>query len=130
LRDAGIGPGDRVAFLAKNSLELFEVLFGASKLNAPLVVLNWRLTADDVAYIMNDSAARVLIVGAEFAAMVDEVRGELRSDLLILVLESENSYPAWRDRYSSAAIEMPSAPDDVALQLYTSGTTGSPKGCR
>jgi acyl-CoA synthetase (AMP-forming)/AMP-acid ligase II len=128
LRDAGIGPGDRVAFLAKNSLELFEVLFGASKVNAPLVVLNWRLTAHDVAYIMNDSAARVLIAGAEFAAMVDEVRGELRSDLLILVLESENSYPAWRDRYSPAAIDMPSAPGDVALQLYTSGTTGSPKG--
>jgi acyl-CoA synthetase (AMP-forming)/AMP-acid ligase II len=127
-RDAGVEAGDRVAFLSKNTLELFEVLFGASKLNAPLVVLNWRLTARDVAYIMNDSQARVLIVGADFADMVDGIRDQLRSDLLVLVLGRQDSYPAWRDRYGTESIGVPSAPGDVALQLYTSGTTGTPKG--
>jgi acyl-CoA synthetase (AMP-forming)/AMP-acid ligase II len=128
LRDAGVAAGDRVAFLAKNSLELFEVLFGASKLNAPLVVLNWRLTVHDVAHIMGDSQARALIVGAEFAGLVEEVRPQLRPDLLVLVLDDPESYPAWRDRCSTDSVTTPSAPDDVALQLYTSGTTGSPKG--
>jgi acyl-CoA synthetase (AMP-forming)/AMP-acid ligase II len=128
LRDAGVAAGDRVAFLAKNSLELFEVLFGASKLNAPLVVLNWRLTGRDIAYIMDDSQARALIVGAEFADLVDEIRPLLRPDLLVLVVEDPNSYPAWRDRCSTDPISTPIGPDDVALQLYTSGTTGSPKG--
>jgi acyl-CoA synthetase (AMP-forming)/AMP-acid ligase II len=128
LRDAGVEAGDRVAFLSKNSLELFEVLFGASKLNAPLVVLNWRLTAGDVAYIMNDCQARVLIVGADFADLVADVRDQLRADLLVLVVEYQDSYPAWRDRYAVESIDVPSEPSDVAMQLYTSGTTGFPKG--
>jgi acyl-CoA synthetase (AMP-forming)/AMP-acid ligase II len=132
LRATGVAAGDRVAYWAKNTPEFFEILFGASRLNAPLVVLNWRLAPREVAYILNDCRARVLVLGAGFTGMLDEIRADLRPDLLVLVLDGDHdgdvAYARWRDGQPADEIGNPSEPGDVALQLYTSGTTGRPKG--
>jgi acyl-CoA synthetase (AMP-forming)/AMP-acid ligase II len=122
----GIDAGDRVAYWARNAPEFFELLFGAAHRNAPLVVLNWRLAAREVAYILDDCRARVLVVGADFVPLLEEIRDQLHPDLLVLVLEE--SYPRWRDRRPADADPVSCDEHDVALQLYTSGTTGRPKG--
>src|ERR1700694_1552016 len=62
----GVGRQDRVAFLDKNGPEYFEVAFGGAKINAVLVAVNWRLAAPEMAWIINDAEARVLVVGTEF----------------------------------------------------------------
>src|SRR4051794_26680176 len=66
LQAEGVGPEDRVAFLDKNTIEYFELLLGAGKLNAVMVAVNWRLAAPEVAYIVNDAEAKVFVVGRAF----------------------------------------------------------------
>ena len=74
----GVGVQDHVAFLDKNSPEHLEVVFGAAKLNAVSVAVNWRLAPPEVAYIVNDADAKVLVVGADFTSVLDAIAGELR----------------------------------------------------
>jgi acyl-CoA synthetase (AMP-forming)/AMP-acid ligase II len=62
----GVGPHERVAYIDKNSVEFFEVLFGVAKMNAVNVAVNWRLSPPEMAHIVNDAEAKVLFVGDEF----------------------------------------------------------------
>jgi long-chain acyl-CoA synthetase len=132
LAAAGIGPGDRIAFLDKNGLAYFDVLFGAAKLNAVTVAVNWRLAAPEMAQIIGDAGASVLFVSRDFVGALGEVEGDIPSVRQVIVVDGDAApYPsleAWIDGVSGAdpAIEPDGA--DVALQLYTSGTTGLPKG--
>ena len=71
LAAAGVGPEDRVAFIDKNGYEYFEVLFGAAKLNAVTVNVNWRLAPPEVAWIVDNAEAKVFFFGKEFADTVD-----------------------------------------------------------
>jgi len=131
LRATGVGPQDRVAFLDKNGLEYFEVLFGGAKLNAVNVAVNWRLAAGEIRDIVNDAQAKVLIVGAEFARELDAIAGELETVKHVVVIGAHpryESYVGWVARHPADDPAAPSADDDVAMQLYTSGTTGRPKG--
>src|SRR4051794_6579719 len=77
LQADGIGPEDRVAFLDKNTIEYFELLFGGGKLNAVMVAVNWRLAAPEVAQIVNDAQAKVLVVGEEFVPVLEDIESEL-----------------------------------------------------
>jgi acyl-CoA synthetase (AMP-forming)/AMP-acid ligase II len=128
LAGAGVGAGDRVAYWAKNTVEFFEVLFGAGKLYAPVVALNWRLAAPEVAYILNDCAAKVLVVGDSFVGLLEEIRPDLRADLRVLVLGDGGDYLEWLDAQRDTPAKRSAEVCDVAVQLYTSGTTGTPKG--
>src|SRR5262245_18706494 len=77
LRAAGVGAGDRVAILDKNSLEYFDLVFGAAKLNAVLVAVNWRLAPPEAAFIVNDAAAKVLVVGEDLVPLLDAFAADL-----------------------------------------------------
>jgi acyl-CoA synthetase (AMP-forming)/AMP-acid ligase II len=128
----GVRPQERVAFLDKNSAAFFELMHGAAKANAPTVAVNWRLAPPEVAYIVNDAKAKVLFVGAPFYALIDKIKGELKHVTKIVAIHGGRpeweSYHAWRDRQSAADPKVAVEADDVCLQMYTSGTTGLPKG--
>lgn len=124
----------RVALLDKNSDRFFEVMFGSAKAGTALVSLNWRLAPVEVAYVLNDSVAETLFVGEEFVPLVESIRGEAKSVKKIVALSDSHPewepYTSWRDRQSAADPGLDLSPSDVTLQMYTSGTTGKPKGAQ
>ncbi|MSW19633.1 MAG: AMP-binding protein, partial [Actinobacteria bacterium] len=119
LLSLGIGSGDRVGFLGRNCAEFFELLFGAAKMGAVVCAVNWRLSAEEVAYVLGDSGAGTVIAHTEFLHMVP-------TTLRIVVLDgdSNDSYTARRDAAPNLDPNGTPAPDDTWLQLYSSGTTG------
>ncbi len=127
----GVAPGDRVAFLDKNGPEFFEVTFGVAKRRAVGVAVNWRLAPNEMAWIINDARAKVLVVGPDFVPHVEKIEDELTSVSHILAI---GGHARWDDYESLVAAHEPlddldePRPDEIALQLYTSGTTGLPKG--
>lgn len=132
LIDAGLEAGSRVAVLDKNSDLIFQVLFGCAKIGATFVGVNWRLSAPEVAYILNDCEAELVFVGHEFHALIDEIEDELLTVKRLITLSPQpcrwSSFEAWRDAGISDDPEVQVEPDAVAVQMYTSGTTGHPKG--
>lgn len=132
LKSSGLKRGDRVAYLGKNSDIYFELLVAVTKLGAVMSPVNWRLAAPEVIYVLNDCRARLLFFGAEFSGMVDKVKPSLEHVEAIFGMEGAEGdypgYPAWRDGFDAEDPMVEMADDDDALQLYTSGTTGHPKG--
>jgi acyl-CoA synthetase (AMP-forming)/AMP-acid ligase II len=132
LIEEGVGPQDRIAFLDKNSAGYFELMFGAAKANAVMVGVNWRLAPPEVAYIVNDARAKVLFVGSGFCALIDKIKDELKTVTKIVAMNGGRpdweDYARWRDRQDAADPLVSAARDNVCLQMYTSGTTGLPKG--
>jgi acyl-CoA synthetase (AMP-forming)/AMP-acid ligase II len=128
----GLKIGSRVAYLGKNSDHFFEVLFGALRMGAVMAPVNWRLAEPEVVYITNDADAEVLFVDSQCAGLVDRIGGQLPTVRKIVLMEGTGetgeSYEAWRDRQSADDQAVQPQPSDVAVQLYTSGTTGLPKG--
>ena len=128
----GIKPGTRVAHLDKSSDLYFELLFGVAKAAAVMVSVNWRLAPPEVLHVVNDAEAEILFVGEEFFPVVDTIRDRLRTVRRIVALSGArpgcDSFTVWRDRHPDRDPHLPALPSDTAVQFYTSGTTGLPKG--
>jgi acyl-CoA synthetase (AMP-forming)/AMP-acid ligase II len=128
----GVRPGDRVAFLGKNHPLYFEAFLGAARIGAVMTPVNWRLAAPEVAYILDNCQARVVFIGEGFAEALAKVRAEAPGIEQVIGIDARD-YPGadfriWRDGFPASAPAHRVRAADDALQLYTSGTTGKPKG--
>jgi len=131
LAASGVGSGDRVAFFDKNSAEHFDVFYGAAMLNAVCVDPNWRLAPPEVQFIVDNAGAKVLVVGGEFIDMIDSIADQLPTVEKIVVIGEHpkyDSFDAWMGSFDPVDPQAPSEGSDIAFQLYSSGTTGRPKG--
>ncbi len=123
LADAGYGKGDRIGYLGKNSDQYFALLFAVARLGAVLVPLNWRLAADELGFIVADSEMTCLFSDEELAAAADALAQAAGIPRLSLA----ESLLATREGGLGLPDYVPD-PEAVVFQVYTSGTTGRPKG--
>ncbi|CAM3112270.1 long-chain fatty acid--CoA ligase [Prescottella defluvii] len=127
-------PGDRVALLSENNLEYVEAYYGVPSAGMVLTLLNYRLHPKEWVWILNDSGARVLIVESKFLEVIADHRSELTSvEHIIVIGEKATGFTPYENVLQSASTIAPRlqiSDDDDAWLLYTSGTTGKPKGAR
>ena len=121
LQARGVQSGDRVALIARNTPAHFELFFGCAKAGAIFLPINWRLSAREIAGILADGAPALLIVEGDLQDLLEEASG-LPGTIALA------DYPAWRDAATGEDAGRLPAADDPLLILYTSGTTGLPKG--
>ncbi len=137
----GIGAGDRVCMLSPNSHFFLESFYATSQIGAVLVPLNYRLVASDHEYILNHAGVRAVLVDHEYAAVIDEIRGNLRTAEHWIVAQDSGAAPSdaessgWTDWNGLVAAASPAPPpplergeNDLVSINYTSGTTARPKG--
>ncbi|HVQ90662.1 MAG TPA: long-chain fatty acid--CoA ligase [Mycobacteriales bacterium] len=125
LRGLGVGPGDRIGYLGRNHPALAETLFAAGAVGAVLVPLNFRLTAPELAFMLRDSGARVLVWGPELAGTVAELRDTACVDRYVEVGTDLESLLAGAP---TDPLDEPVTLDQPCMIQYTSGTSGRPKG--
>ncbi|MEO7019280.1 MAG: AMP-binding protein [Ktedonobacteraceae bacterium] len=131
LSGLGVRAGDRVAVMAHNSIELLEIAGGISKLSAMSVLLNYRLHANEVAYILNDCSAKAVLVGPDLVGVVEQARASVVNETLWITLgnEAPDGWLHYEDILSSASEEVFVGEVGLGSAIsYTSGTTGKPKG--
>ena len=130
LRALGVGPGDRVAYLDRTAAEVVELLFAVSKLGAVIVPMNWRLAIPELSAVLADSQARVLIAGDGFAAAAADLidRRRLITELIVVDQPGAGGYESWLAAHEAVDPGHRGESRDVVVQMYTSGTTGVPKG--
>ena len=126
---AGVRAGNRVAYLDRSAPEIVELLFAASKVGAVLVPLNWRLAPPEMAAVLADSQAPLLIAGPTYAAAADGLRERLSpAPELVVVGDEYEEWLAAHEPRGAGGDGGRGEPGDVIVQMYTSGTTGVPKG--
>jgi acyl-CoA synthetase (AMP-forming)/AMP-acid ligase II len=125
----GLGRGGRVAFLDKNNPACLEVSLGAGLIGAANAVINWRLAAGELDYVINDSGASVLFAGAELLPAVQAIRDRLpRVTDVIVVGGRDDTYEPFLAGARPAGCSSEVTGEDLWLVMYSSGTTGRPKG--
>jgi len=127
-----VEPGARVAVIGKNSFDFLAIYFAASRSGVVPVPVNYRLAPPEWRFILEDAGTEVVIADVEFAAALDTVRDDLKTVTHFFGIDGE--IEGWSS-FDDAVNAMPdtplahrSTPDDLVYQMYTSGTTGLPKG--
>ncbi|MDX6360301.1 MAG: hypothetical protein QOH37_3355 [Nocardioidaceae bacterium] len=132
LQGLGIGRGDVVSFLDKNHPACVELTLAASTLGAANAIINFRLAGDEVDYAVNDSGARLLVVGSELMPLIERIRDRLTTVEHVVELTPDGADGDAYEALLAAAEPLPRSadadPDDTCLVMYSSGTTGHPKG--
>jgi long-chain acyl-CoA synthetase len=137
MHSTGVAAGDRVAVLAKNRWEYLALYMAAASVDAVVVPLNWRLSVPELQWILNDAEPRVVVAAAPFAQQIDRLRGEVPSVRDWIALdEAPECWSHLPDLLAHAPLHSalhqpaPSRLTDASefAQVYTSGTTGRPKG--
>ena len=136
LLEKGVKKGDRVGILMMNSVEFVESFFAIAKVGGVVVPLNWRLVADELEFILKDSGTSMLLFGDEFAETVADIHSRAgRTDIneWLHVTESDEAHFAHhyyhlQGKVADAEPGIGAADDDLLYIMYTSGTTGLPKG--
>jgi long-chain acyl-CoA synthetase len=134
----GLAVGDRIAFLDRNGFAYFDILFGGSFIGAVNVAVNWRLSPSEMAAIIDDSTAPVLVIHTDYLPALTAMPGGLPAVRRIVVVGDSDHPPVddpravtfaeWIEGCPAVDPGHVGAPDEVSMQLYTSGTTGLPKG--
>jgi long-chain acyl-CoA synthetase len=125
LQAAGASKGDRVAVFMSNEIEFFEVTFGIWKAGMIAILINHRLTPEEVAYQIKDTAAAAIVVTPDLADIAESSNASLAPMILI-----DESYQDRLAGFDDSPFEVATNPDDPIVLAYTSGTTGSPKGAQ
>ena len=134
---SGVEPGDRVALLMMNSPEFMSAYFAIAKIGGIVVPLNWRLIADELEFILKDSGSTTLIFGEEFIDLVTDLYGrgdktDLSQWIQVSKTDGESNfskdYATFEQSGSASEPEVCAVDDDLLYIMYTSGTTGLPKG--
>lgn len=122
----------RIGYLAKNDIRYFEILMGCAKSNRVVTPIGWRLKLPEILYLLNDFDVTTLFIGEEYADYIPEIRANCTDIDTIVTIEPtpgvDLSFDTWRDSQSPSSVSFSVNPDDVVLQIHTSGTTGRPKG--
>jgi acyl-CoA synthetase (AMP-forming)/AMP-acid ligase II len=130
----GVRSQARIAYLSKNVPAFFELWFGAAKADVVLVPVNFRLAAPEVAYVVDDAGAELLFVGADFYPVVETIAQNLKSVRRIVALDGRHGswtgYAEWLAAQPGHDPALSIAREHCAIQMYTSGTTGHPKGAQ
>ncbi|MGD0880191.1 MAG: long-chain fatty acid--CoA ligase [Acidimicrobiales bacterium] len=132
LRDRGVGPGDVVGLLAYNCPEFLETVFAANYLGAVAMPINWRLAAPEVRYILEHSRARVLVCDEALVGLGTDATDGLEPALVAVCIAhtAPSGWTTFGDVHGDGGTVEPVAVagDDIHRLMYTSGTTGRPKG--
>lgn len=132
LRRLGVGKGDRVSVLAHNSVVYLDLVYALGKIGGVFAPLNWRLQIPELAYIVRDCTPRVLLVGPEFASQAGALLREAPVPHVLGIEGAGIGEVAYEEAVAKEGDAEPVAPpltgEDTYFLLYTSGTTGRPKG--
>ena len=133
LKNQGVAQGDVVSIMIPNAPEVFEVMFGAQKIGAMAGVINFTLKGPEIEYLLEDSRPKVIFVAEECRPELDKAlaSSSARPIVVTVAAASTDGSSAWDEflaGYPNGEALVPQTPDDPFLLLYSSGTTGHPKG--